>query len=439
MTASHPLVRMIGESMKWDQIANPRSKMEVSRLIIRTFPFIMRAVKMQADFVGKPIVLPKADTGEMGKKVKMTLDEFHKTMPIQFVQNPDYKWYTGMANLTSMIVKGALMDGMNFFEEMYNGKQFDGVVVYPTERFDMYARDKRFMLRYTAPGGLSTDVEQSDHFHAFGLSFMPGSLWGLSLTDGGEFFSEMLVQMIIARKNNYTRLGNPPGLNIFTLENYENFTDPDFEEYKARVEEGEKKFMEAIYASQNGQSAEVFMKLLGSVKFDNRMYGDGAQGLTGFKDDVEWTARQLSLLTGIPPEFLAFDSGAAGIGADKFRILNGLLTSSVEGIQNMVEPIVKRIDRNYLISIKAPSEWLDAFDIGFSEPDINDRKADAETENTRAQALGQHLTNASKLWFELGLGDIDQLNAYFREVGLPWLQLTEPPQDPQPDPSGGGQ
>lgn len=433
-TSQHPLQKMLSTSMKWEHIGDSRRKLALSRLLIRALPFFKRAIQMQADFVGRPVF--HSDD----PNVEKALNDWAKSVPIVFLDNMEYRWYSGLANYAAMLVRTGLTDGMAFSEEVY-GELDDlaALMVFPTERFTLASRTTREMvLRYTDPAGYVVDVQQSDHFHAFGLSFMPGSLWGLSMTDGGEFFSELLVQMLVARKNNYLRLGNPPGLNIFTLKNHENFTDQDYEEFKARVDETEKRFMEAIYASQQGQNAEVFGRLAGEVDFTHKIYGEGAQGLTGFREDVEWAARQLSLLTGIPPEFLGFETGSAGIGADKFRILNGLLTSTVEGIQNLLLPILTKIARNWLISSGAPATWMDSFWIEFSEPDINDKKAHEETGKLQAEKLGKHIENASKLWFELGLGDVQQINEYFIEVGLPWLQLTSIPAGGG-NPGGGGE
>lgn len=434
-TRQHPLQKLFARCWDYGGWDNPRSRMEISRLIIRTVPFFRRAIEMQSQFIGTLEVVTEND------ELREVLEKFISEVPIRFQDNPEYSFFFGLDNYNRQLIKVAYMDGLAFSEEMYGsmgesdedtGALLDGLMVFKSEEFDFGTKDGKKVLVFKGnKRGKQIVVRESDHFTIFGVSFLPGSLWGLTMVDGGEFFAEILIQMLIARKNNYVRLGSPPGLNMFVLENWDGFQGGDYDEFKNRVDEAEEKFMDAIYASQEGKAAEVFIKMGGSVKYDHKMYGDGAQGLQGFHEDFKMVVNMLGHLTGIPVE-LWLDSSAAGLGSDKYRIQNGLLSAGVNTNRGLLRPVNMRICKNYLYSIGAPPEWVEGFELRYRDLDIADEKEIADTANTRADAVSKHVDNALRLWQEMGYS-LDDLNRYFEQVGLDFIHVEDMP-DPEPEP-----
>lgn len=429
-TVAHKLQTLFNDCANYES-NNPRDRMKLARLIIRNIPMLQRAVNLTADFVGS------VEFYTDNEQLQEVLDKFATSVPIRFQDNPDYPYFFGLDNYVKVRVKTALTDGMAFSEEYYSGEnmtEWEGLVVMKTESFNFEKDGNRMVLKFYPANGQPITIDPAaPGFDVFGVHFMPGSLWGLSMVDGGQFFAEMLVHMLVARKNAWINHGNPLEMLLFSLSNYSDFKPKDWELFHEQTDKIAEKLVDGLRNVEKGKRALVDGVLPGDVTMQNTGYGTNSRPLSGFSDDVEMVLRQLAALTGLPIELLGFDTGGDGFSGEKFRVLYRLLRGTIKAIHGLEIPRLKKRCDNYLLAMGYPPAWLDQYTVGFSEPDFDSEKEVAETDKTIAETIQMHFANLETLWFSLGLGDVNLLNDYLENVGLDWLQLKAPPTPAQPE------
>lgn len=442
--AQHPIVKMLGKHFDPRSYDDPRSNMVTSRILVWSLPFLRRALELHAEFIGNIAIETNI------KPLREALETFIREVPIVNQANPEWKLYRGLNNFLRMMVMSALEDGLSFGEEMYEvgTDGIAGLMAIPSDKFCFKKKGigDLEVLQFKATNGRIVEIQPSDHFHVWGAAFRPGALWGLPMIEGGYFFGEFLVKVLVARLKLHSRFGNPPSIDTFILKDSEGFQDEDYKEFVNRTDEVQQKLVEAQRASEEGQSASVVARMGGDIQHTHALYGDGATGVGSFDREYELLSKQCALITKIPVEFLGFGSGGGGIGSDKFVILNGILGGTVEKYRELLAPMIKKILRNHLMAIGAPTRWLEAFELGWTELDTNDEKVMAETAGLVADNFKKHLDNILQ-GFGNGLMSEEAIKAYLETVELsklidaPDLGKEDPaPEPPVPaDPNPGGE
>jgi len=433
MTIQHKLEELLAGCIDYES-QNPRDKMRISTLLIDNIPVLKRAARLQSAFIG-PVVL----NTEI-QPLKDELEPWMNTVPIRNPKNLTYEYNHGMEQWKHQMVMTTLRKGLAFTEESYtegeNGP-LDGLIIFDSNRFNTRTTtlgNEKFIYRKL--NGMQVDVEPSRHFSILGFDFMPGSLWGLAMTDGGEFFGEILIHMLVALKNNYIRYGSPVGINLFTLKSDEGFAPDDYEEFVKRVDDIEEEFMKALNDSETGARSEIFGRLPGEVEYQHKTYGEGLRPMTGMAEDIDLLLRYLSTITGIPIELLGFDTGGDGFSGRKWDIVYQLLLSTTNFLRMMLRPIIVKILQNRLISINAPAAWFDEIEraVGFDGPDFTNEKEIAETAKLQQEALEILMRNVSVYFTSLGLGNLEGVREMLDRNGFEWLPLAKPSNDPIPEP-----
>ena len=441
---THHVQALLGKHLdpkSWD---DPRSQMVLSRVLIYCFPFLRKALVLHSAFLGNIRIVAEDEN------LKESLEQFIDTVPIVSQQNPEWRQhYFGLNNFVKMLLATALEDGLSFAEEVYDDENGPLVALMPipSEKFDFVKKAWRgadasaeegakSILVYTSYTGKQTEVEPSEHFYLFGVRFKPGSMWGLQMTDGGQFFGEFLVRILVSRMKLHSRFGNPPSIDTFILKDPEKLVESDILRFIAEADSVHEDLVAAQQAGEQGKSAAVVAKMVGNVEHKHEMYGTDAVKSTDFIAEYEAIAKQLALVTDMPPEFLGFDTTGGGLGDAKFNVLNGIVGSITEVHRELLAPIIRRILRNYLISINAPISWIEGFQIDWDELDTNDAKIMAETALKEAEAIAKHFDNIMTM-VSNGLASEEKIQDYADEHGLnidlPDLKVApDPPLPPMP-------
>lgn len=444
---AHPVQALLGkhlDSKTWD---DPRSQMAISRILIWCLPFLRKALVLHAAFLGNIRILAEDET------LKQVLEDFVKKMPIIFQDNPEWRQhFFGLNNFAKMLLATALSDGLAFSEEVYDDDSgpMAGMMVIPSDKFEFKPRsfkgvdttdgkpaNVKMVLIYTAYTGRQTEVRPSPHFYVFGTRFRPGAMWGIQMTDGGQFFGEFLVRILVSRMKLHSRFGNPPSIDTFILKDAEKLQPADIERFLNEADLVHEDIVSSQQASDQGKSAAIVARMVGNVEHKHEMYGTEATASADFTGEYDTIAKQLALVTDMPTEFLGFDSTGGGLGDAKFNVLNGITGSITEDHRELITPVLVRIITNYLISIKAPSAWLDGFELGWDELDTNDAKILAETDLKLAEAFAKHLDNIMTL-VSNGLATDEKIQEYADrfelDIDLPDPSMPLPPPIPVPEP-----
>jgi len=423
---AHKLQELISGKLNYDS-TDPREQMRLAKILIENIPPLKRAVQLQSDFLGS------VRFGSDDPKLKDILNKWADTLPVKNPLNTDYSFFKGMTELTRQSMRVALTSGMSFMEELYGERDLmEGVTLFDSNNFTYQQDGNKQRLVYDQPMGGRYFIEKSDHFHVFANTFQPGSLWGQTMVSGGEFFAEILIQMLVAVKNNYIRYGSPIGMNVFSLDaKGETMAPQDVEVFKTAVTDIQANWMKALRGAELGERGEIVASLPGDVKLHHSTYGAGVNASQGQMDDVGAILRHVAGLTGIPVELLSFDTGGEGFSGEKWRVLYSILNVKMETARHTMELIVRQIARNYLISIKANPRFLDAFWVEFESLDFANDKSQAETELVRAQAIEMNIKNALAVFQELTSGDPDAMRRFLDAVGLDYVESSTPsPIDP---------
>jgi len=422
---AHKLQELISGSLKYDS-TNPRDQMRVAKILIENIPPLKRAVQLQSDFLGSVVF------GSDGPKCKEWLNKWANDFPVRNPLNTDYAFLRGVSQYSRQVMRNSLTTGMAFSEEFYDeSMKQSGAVVYDSTDFDFVSDGIKEHLVYKSKTGGTQWVQQSEHFHIFLNTARPGSLWGESMVSGGEFFAEILIQMLVAVKNNYIRYGSPIGINIFTLKDHTKYSSGDLAEFSERIGAIETNFMKALKDSELGARGEIFGRIPGEVSYEHRTYGEGISPMTGQLDDIQKILRQVSGLTGIPVELLSFDSaGQDGFSGEKWRVLYSILNVKLETARNQMEPTIRKIAQHAILSEKMPAQWLDRFWVEFTSLDFANDKTQAETEFTRAQAIEKNIANALAIFQELTQGDAAAMRRFLDSVGMDYVETGAPVSGP---------
>jgi hypothetical protein len=439
---THPVQALLGKHLDpktWD---DPRAQMAISRVLIWCLPFLRKALVLHAAFLGNIKIVADDDT------LKETLEQFVKSMPIIFQDNPEWRQhFFGLNNFCKMLLATALSDGLAFSEEVYDDQNgpMAGMMVLPSDKFDFKPQsfkganaiegtpaNVKKVLIYTAYTGRTMEIRPSQHFYVFGTRFRPGAMWGLQMVDGGQFLGEFLIRILVSRMKLHSRFGNPPSIDTFILKDAEKLQEADIERFINEASSVHEDIVSSQTASEQGKSAAIVARMVGNVEHKHEMYGSEATASTDFTQEYETLAKQLALVTDMPPEFLGFDTAGGGLGDAKFNVLNGITGSVTEDHRELLSPVIRRILTNYLISIGAPNAWLESFDIGWDELDTNDAKLLAETDLKEAEAFAKHLDNIMTLVAN-GLASEDKIREYADRFMLD-IDLPDPKEPPVPEP-----
>lgn len=394
--ANHPIMQaMMSAYGTWDAlIPDPRPRLNIYRLIFQAFPFCQKAVNLHTDMLGRWEII--GDDPAMVAELNGILDR----MPV--VNERGIQMSLGASEYAAQLMAGSMRDGMSFGRVMRSeagamsgmrGYAATGFTYVPTSAVD------RYDLQYTGPTGIYVVDQASKEFHVFRRKSLPECDWGLPLLYGAEFMGEILAKVLVSRKNAHVRLGNPPSLTTISVDPEKNNLVGDSQRlFMSAVETIKNGWKEGVeHMNKTGKPVDMVFSLPAAIKMDTHMFGDGASGLINYPPELEIYRAMLAQLLEIPVDLLDMSSGSAGIGADKFRILNGLLVSTVDRNQRLLRPFMDDISRQWLAANGVPPRVWSRVQFDFSEPDVSDKKLIAEIEKLNAEVETATIDNGLKI------------------------------------------
>ena len=400
--------------------------MKVATILIDNIPALKKCVDLHANFVGDLQIISTNEA--LLEAVRPWADE----VPIRFPENPEIEHFFGLGNYAKQLVRTAQRQGMAFSEESYeygDDGTMDGLIIYDSMNFNFIPRGRKKVLQYQESGGMPIIIDTtSRHFDLFGMQFLNSKLWGITMVHGAEFFGEILIQMLVALKNNYIRDGSPVGVNVFKLKDHTDFTDDDMDDFAAKVQTIADAMMKALKDAEIGKRTEVFNQIPGEVDIDHWTYGAGLQNATGREKEILMVMSQMIGTTGIPIDLVMSSMGGGDWSGEKWRVLYRLLLSSTSTTHGLLIPRMKKRIQNYIVSARHPGAWMDDFNVGFTGPDFTNTKEKAETERTRSETLEKLVGVMAKLFHDHGV-PIEMLNQLLTELGFGDLEvgrITDP-------------
>lgn len=417
--AGHPLLTSLSS---WYQdgtgfISDPAEKMAVYNTISSILPFVSKAEQLHADWLGRVVVQSDSDP-QLAQKLQDYLNRLPVYNEYGLRLNDGVNEYAG-AMLQTMLRYGmafgrqsSTVAGGDNRLHIYSPMDFG----YQQEQLD------RYVLEWQPPvGGIYRVDEANPDWFTLRRKYLAGHNWGIPMMYGGEFYAELLIRTLIARKSAHVRLGNPPSLNILSFDEATNMLPADQEALKVRVDDLRTKWESAMrYSDETGKPVEIFQTFPTSVKFDHKMFGEGITGLTNLPQEIDHYTRSLMQYCMIPLDLLDESSGSAGIGSDKYRILNGILTTTIARHQGLLKPVIDRVVINALIALKVnPSMW-NRIEWEFEETDLSDEKAVAEIEKLKAETDAVRLANAVEIALNIENGN-DAAGEYLERNDLGYL------------------
>lgn len=393
--ANHPIMAAMQSAYgSWDALnPDPRARLDIYRLTFMAFPFCTKAVNLHADMLGRWEVV-----GEDPSMVA-DLNKIMERLPV--VNERGIQLSIGASEYAAGLLMSAMRDGMGFGRVRRSETgAMEGMKVYAATGFQYVPTTvTKYDLQYTGAEGIYIVDQSSKEFHAFRRKSLPECDWGLPLLYGCEFMGEILIKVLVSRKNAHVRLGNPPSLTTISVDPEKNNLVGDsqrlFMSAVNTIKEGWKEGVE--HMNKTGKPVDMVFSLPAAIKMDTHMFGDGASGLTNYPPELEIYRAMLAQLLEIPVDLLDMSSGSAGIGADKFRILNGLLVSTVDRNQRLLRPYMEDISRQWLAANGVPPRIWSRVEFDFSEPDVSDKKLIAEIEKLTAEAESMTLDNGLKI------------------------------------------
>lgn len=417
--AGHPILTSLGS---WYQdgtgfISDPAQKMAVYNTISSILPFVSKAEQLHADWLGQVVI--ESDTDPV---LAQRLSDYLSR--VQVYNEYGVRLNDGVNEYIGAMLQTMLRYGMAFGRQVSTAGGGDNRLhIYSPMDFGYQQEGVgRYVLEWQPPiGGLYRVDEANPDWFTLRRKYLAGHNWGIPMMYGGEFYAELLIRTLIARKSAHVRLGNPPSLNILSFDDASDMLPADQEALKARVDDLRSKWESAMrYSDETGKPVEIFQTFPTSVKFEHKMFGEGITGLTNVPQEIDHYTRSLMQYCMIPLDLLDESSGSAGIGSDKYRILNGILTTTISRHQALLKPVVDRVVINALVALKVnPSMW-GRLSWKYLETDLSDEKAVAEIEKLKADTDAVRIANAVEIALNVENGN-DAAQAYLNMNDLGYL------------------
>ncbi|NIV12900.1 MAG: hypothetical protein GWN62_16950 [Aliifodinibius sp.] len=403
---------------------DPRPKLAVYRAIAWAFPFVDRAISIHADFMGAPRI--ETDNDQLKARIK----KFWTDFKISGEMKSEFDTDRTMQLFARELLKSTLRDGLQPYEIEGKGKMVDGARLFDAAQYDFVKDDKKDiynLIRINGDGqGKNKIVRNTDRFNLCKLNRSTRFLWGLPLIYNAEFYAEMLLRVMIARRDSHIRLGNPPSITTVGYDLPKDIMDKDLQakiltDVKDRVKDtidGYKSALARMY--HTGRPEDMVLMTPGGLRIDSKMFGQGAPGIQGYPDEYELYALQIALTTDVPVEFLGIRGASAGLGSDFFRVMKEILNTRKTYHQHVIGTHIKAITDEFLIGESVAPGQIEGYEIAWSEPDISDEKLIADTEKVEAETFALQSANYADLLLNIGR---NEANVYAEQIGRPeWVR-----------------
>jgi hypothetical protein len=414
-------IALVGDRYNPEQFTNPRTNIQMVRLLVWAFPFLDRAISMHSEMMGEIELYVEGDdlATEM---LRLWADNIEISNPLM----PSVR-QKGLTALLQQKIKIGLRDGCSFYEEVLDG-ELPGVNAVRLLRSEDFEPKKNqstgtYDLQYTNPANqVKTIIQPSDYFHHYSHEPEAGALWGTSLLNGAQFMGHVLIVLVELFKVFKTRFANPMSLDLLSLEDGD-LTPTQGDSFEAKAKEIKEEIVKGQKSTMAGKAVNLFNAFTGKLKFEHTTYGHTNNDGGYFPADYKLIASQLAIATKVPPEFLGFEMGGGGLGSDRFRILNGILGATVEGYRRECEVDALSLVLHHAEEGGIPINWVPNIKLRWKEMDTSDAKLIADTRLAQAQAA-QAAIDAFGAAMASGMVDVtnpDSVRTWAEANAINWI------------------
>jgi len=394
---------------------NPRSRLTLYEAVDYAFPLFERARKIKADFMGT-LTIESDD-----KSLNTLLNDFNDTLQIKTISNLPFDFNRGGSDLAKIYLQTGQLTGMTFGEMLRDdtSEVITGLKIAPSYLFTFQRFNGTAQLMMQTDGGIMP-ITPDNNLVIYRNGFLSDWDWGKPMTYGCEYFADMMLRTIIARKDTHTRIANPPSFNILSADQEELQNNPELVRlFEEKATQWKNEWAGAIKRMQTkGKASDILLTLPGKVTFTSTMFGQGATGLQDFGGDFDRYFNQLALRTDVPGILLGIEQ-AAGLGIDHFKVAKQMLQVGAKTDQENIGVKMRQVFDAFLMSIKASPRQIKDYRLVWTPINIEDEKLIAETELISANAAFRELETWAA--FRVEQSNSRASNAYAEEIGRPEL------------------
>lgn len=391
----------------------PNTYLPLYQYIYRSFPFFKKADDVKQYMIGT------VDVTHENINIQKQINDDLNNIPIYSFKDTNTPIGHGIDTLNASLMRTAHRDGIAFGEISYieNTNEINGIILYDSIDFRFIQTSVDDYQLYYTRNGANIKIEENENFIIYRNEIDPKYLWSPTLIDGSEFFSEVLLKMVVSRKNLHLRVGAPPTINVVGVDTKESGMRNDHAlKFKEMIDKLSGLWKNAVSEMDKGKSVDIFAGIPANVKLNSSTLGQGINGISEWNNDFNTIAKHAVSVTGVPAELIGFDSGSAGIGSDKFMILYDMLKSSVANQAIKLDKVTKQITDAIIYNGNYGSSAL-SYELDRTLNNYIDQKQVAETEEISARATAQELLNFTEL--VNNSDNYDRANAYAEEIGRP--------------------
>lgn len=420
---SHKLIEILSDCKDYYTMTE-ESRRNATDILLTALPHYMDAINKISNFVG--CAYPVAESDALERRLR-DFAEWEATT--YFEKSKKRPIYQGVEGLVKTDIKTTVRYGMSFIQDIFEDEMYKGILLHNPNRFSNHSFDgvTEELVYRPIQGGIYIINENSPYFDSMGYNFYPDSMWGLTLADGGRFFAERLLRIIVARSNAWIWRGNPIMIDTISVdrETAGIFEKEQWDEFNTKVSKMFTKSSNAIKQQDKGKRSYISQTLPGMFSRETKAFGEGINPMTGFVEDANWLIRPLASLTGIPPELLGLFTGGEGFSGEKFRTLYRITKPMIATLRANEKSRLKSRSDTWLESIGERGNFRarNAYKWQFEDQDFLGPKEKAEAQRTTAEAFEKAVNTSINLVSQLdmfpGGKDPEQIVIeMFREMGL---------------------
>lgn len=403
---------------------SPQQWRKLSKILYNNLSVYERAINLHSTLLGK-VQIPKDI--EISERTRGLCESFISTVPVLAEYQPHISDVKGLNNLVRQMVIDVLNEGMSFSQDRFleiEGiltEEYLGVMQFDPESFDFGSWGKDLFLHLVYLNEQYPRLDENGNvfdnpfFHVLKLESDHKHPWGVPLIRGGKMLADTFVAMIVAIKLQTLRFANPASFNLVQVKDTNRFlNDKQFQDLMVKaVKQLQENVQTALRNMNKGKPQELVNTIPGEIDLESKIFGEG---FNNFIDhNTLWKIAVLFCnVLGVPPALLGIKTTGSGIGSDEFQFAYKLLIARISSIREAIRPILIRIVKNYLTSLRVSPSEIERIDISFADADLVGEKEKAEIGKIEAERMS--LLQA--MYTEIRMTDPDEARAFAEQNRL---------------------
>lgn len=401
-------------------LLDPRGNLELWRALWNAIPIFPNSSRRLLDAMGTVSI--KSDD----KGLENELNEFFETMTVQNNDNPAFK--QGVNSYIEMAVKGKHRNGMKWAEMIgTRGNGITGIRLLDPALFDYQDRGNEVILTMATKDRGLVDIKPNRRWQEWSHEFLDEHqfYWAAPIAYLSVWTADKYIRSGKARKNEETRRSVAPELiNFSDRLGRENAEEIFLEQAtKSALEDIQAKFKSEYvvginHAMKTGEPFSMVQAKPGAVEMTSHILGQGLSPTSDFTGGISFWMYILSMVTGVPVQMSGFPT-PGGMNSDQYKMLLDILKASAQRLKMDVNPNLKQLINQRLISVSAPPSAFErgAYELVWTPATDNRLLEKAEADKMSAEAVAQQLANLEMLRMSPEAADI-----YAGEIGRPEIR-----------------